>query len=349
MPSELFTGYFGDKHIQGIALDLKNGYIYCSFTTQLVKLTMTGELVGSVVGLAAHLGCIAFNTADGKVYGSLEYKHDAIGRGLISAIGEDVADGFYAAIFDVDRIDRVGMNAETDGVMTAVFLKEPTDDYNGLGKDKNGNPVPHKYACSGIDGTAIGPMFGQPKDSKPYLMIAYGIYGDTERDDNDHQVICAYDLTELATFAQPLIQRKMHHSGPQTPVGKFFVKTGNTEYGVQNLEYDPAQNVYWMAVYDGKKPAYPNYSLFAVDATVAPRRAELDGLEETGDLLTLAPLGDADEASATRGWRFPHGTCGLFAVGDGTYYIARPHRDENGCAGYIGRYRYDGVTPFAEE
>ena len=38
-----------------------------------------------------------------------------------------------------------------------------------------------------------------------------------------------------------------------------------------------------------------------------------------------------------------------FAVGDGTYYIARPHRDENGCAGYIGRYRYDGVTPFAEE
>ncbi|MBR7136982.1 MAG: hypothetical protein IKC99_02885 [Clostridia bacterium] len=347
MQPELFTGYFGDKHIQGIAVDLEKGYVYCSFTTQLVKLTLDGRLVGSVVGLAAHLGCIAFHTGDGKVYGSLEYKHDAIGKSLVAAIGEDVADGFYAAIFDVDRIDRVGMNAETDGVMTAVFLKEPTDDYNGTGVAPDGSALPHKYACSGIDGTAVGPMFGAAPDSKPYLMVAYGVYGDTERDDNDHQVICAYDLADLAAYARPLAQRAMHRSGPEKPAGKFFAFTGNTEYGVQNLEYDAAHRAYWMALYCGQKANYPNFSLMAIDASVAPKSGELQGIGETGNLLTLAKMGICDAQSQTYGWHFPHGTCGLYAVGDGTYYIARHHRDEQGCAGYIGTYRFDGETPFA--
>ena len=45
----------------------------------------------------------------------------------------------------------------------------------------------------GIDGISFGPAFGAPKGSKPYLNVAYGIYGDTTRSDNDYQVILNYD------------------------------------------------------------------------------------------------------------------------------------------------------------
>ena len=38
IPSEIYTGIWHGGHIQGIAVDWKNRYIYCSFTTELVKL-----------------------------------------------------------------------------------------------------------------------------------------------------------------------------------------------------------------------------------------------------------------------------------------------------------------------
>ena len=67
-------------HIQGIAVDSKREFIYVSFTTLLVKLDMQGNVIGSVTGLLGHLGCLEFNEEDGRVYGSLEYKNDAIGN-----------------------------------------------------------------------------------------------------------------------------------------------------------------------------------------------------------------------------------------------------------------------------
>ena len=79
MKHPIFTETWGNCHIQGIAVDKKNGYIYYSFTTKLVKATLDGKIVGSVDGLVGHLGCIAFNEKDGCVYGSLEYKNDIIG------------------------------------------------------------------------------------------------------------------------------------------------------------------------------------------------------------------------------------------------------------------------------
>ena len=117
-------------HIQGIATDRDRKYMYYSFTTCLVKTDMDGNIIGSVRGLAGHLGCIAYNYDDGRVYGSLEFKHDNIGAGILERINKggeesiDVVDGFYTAIFDVEKIDRVDMDAEKDGVMTAVHLHE---------------------------------------------------------------------------------------------------------------------------------------------------------------------------------------------------------------------------------
>ena len=74
MKTPLFTGKWGKLHIQGIAVDRAKGYIYYSFTTKLVKARLNGEIVGTVDGLVGHLGCIAFNERDGRLYGSLEYK-----------------------------------------------------------------------------------------------------------------------------------------------------------------------------------------------------------------------------------------------------------------------------------
>ena len=82
-------------------------------------------MVGSVKGLAGHLGCIADCREDGRGYGALEYKHDVIGNGILNKLERsiEVRDGFYMAIFDVEKIDRMDMDAERDGIMTAVDLK----------------------------------------------------------------------------------------------------------------------------------------------------------------------------------------------------------------------------------
>ena len=99
----IFTGTHGNCHIQGIAVDHKKGYIYYSFTTMLIKSTLEGKIVGSVNGLTGHLGCIDFNEADGRVYGSLEYKNDVIGRGILKALGkeQEIQDAFLLFAYEI--------------------------------------------------------------------------------------------------------------------------------------------------------------------------------------------------------------------------------------------------------
>ena len=162
LPRTIDSGTFPAGHIQGIAVDTERRYIYYSYTTMLVKADMQGRVVGTVTGLLGHLGCLDFNDADGRLYGSLEYKNDAIGRGILAMQGSDeaVTDGFYVAIFDVDRITREGMDAERDGIMTAVFLGDVLDDYKAEIDTADG-PVAHRYGCSGIDGISFGPRFGR--------------------------------------------------------------------------------------------------------------------------------------------------------------------------------------------
>lgn len=344
----IFTGTHGNCHIQGIAVDPKKGYIYYSFTTKLIKSTLSGEIVGSVDGLTGHLGCIDFNDADGRVYGSLEYKNDGVGQGILKALGKEqtLDDAFYIAIFDVDKIDRMDMDAEKDGVMTTVYLKEVYDDFKGRGLDKAGAEVAHKYGCSGIDGTTFGPMPGAKEDRRQYLFVAYGVYGDESRDDNDHQVILCYDTSDWKRYEQLLSQARMHRSGPEKPTRKFFVFTGNTTYGVQNLEYDSYTHTFFMAVYHGFKPEYPNYDLYAIDASIPPKIEVLKGLNERGEVLTLAKAGKTHPATGLRGWRFPHGSTGLYAKGDGTYLISENHVGKTGQCSYLYEYAYDEARGF---
>ncbi len=321
------------SHVQGIAVDAKREHMYFSFTTCLIKTDMQGNILGSVTGLAGHLGCIAYNYDDGKVYGSLEFKQDSIGRGILANLGstKQLQDGFYITIFDVEKIDRMDMDAEKDGVMTAVFLKEVYDDYAAPG---------HRYGCSGIDGTTFAPAFGASGGTN-YLYVAYGIYGDIERQDNDHQVLLQYDISDWQQYARPLNQEDMHRCGPEVPTAKYFVFTGNTTYGIQNLEYDPATGMMLAAVYKGKKEQYPNYPMYFIDCSKAPELRQLPGIGQEAECLSLASMGECHEATGICGSRFPHGSTGIASLGNGCFYISQPFYQDGHYGSSVSIFRLD--------
>ncbi|RFU43095.1 hypothetical protein DZF91_03055 [Actinomadura logoneensis] len=341
LPKEVYGGAWQSPHVQGIAVDERRGFMYFSFTDLLVKTDLSGRPVGSVVGFTGHLGDLDFNSEDGRVYGSLEYKE---------------ARSFYIAIFDVDKIDRMGMNAEDSDVVSTVYLKEVVDDYSA---DMNGDGVfdgnigatpDHRYGCSGIDGVAFGPAFGR-RGGPQRLSVAYGIYSNTGRSDNDYQVVLQYDTKRWKSYEKPLTQQAPHTSGPSRANGKYFVYTGNTTYGVQNLEYDPYDGTWLMAAYKGAKSGFPNYALFAVDATAKPRLQPLKGqaTPEKGKVIPLSARGERDSATGVRGWSDSSGQYGLVAVGKGLYYVVESGKiTEGGVAKQTARarlHRFTGATP----
>src|SRR5690606_5738652 len=144
----------------------------------------SGRLIGSVTGFVGHLGDLDFNTDDGKIYGSLEYKNDAIGKGIKNELrvqDNNKSNGFYIAIFDGSKIVRSDMNAETEDLLRTVYLSEVVTDYEAQ-VQVGDNIKPHRFACSGIDGVAFAPSIGSSNVNKKYLYVAYGVYGDTMRD-----------------------------------------------------------------------------------------------------------------------------------------------------------------------
>ncbi|MBI5769900.1 MAG: hypothetical protein HZA93_19145 [Verrucomicrobia bacterium] len=337
-------GTWPTSHVQGIAVDMKGGYIYYSFTTLLAKYDFSGKLVGTLIGWAGHLGDLDFNPRDGRVYGSLEYKKDK---------------AFYIAAIDVRRLDQVGLDATKSGIFRTVYLAEVAADYtadlNGDGKfDGDVAKTPdHRYGCSGIDGVAFGPQFGRT-DGPRLLTVAYGIYSNVDRADNDHQVLLQYDLTDWTRYERPLTEAAPHHSGPATVHGKYFVRTGNTNFGVQNLAYDDVQQRWFLGVYKGTKPSFPNYLLFAVDARTAPTRGDLHGVtgpggkgSEQGQLLTLAADGLKDAATGIRGWN-QKADVGLQPIGSGLFYLAKGSGPKGQQTGDLTLMRWTGnaTNPF---
>ncbi|WP_269792254.1 hypothetical protein [Stenotrophomonas sp. Iso1] len=345
LPLMQHGGSWESGHVQGIAVDRHGGYIYYSFTNLLAKYDFKGTLVGTLTGWTGHLGDLDFNAADGKVYGSLEYKKD---------------EAFYIAVIDVERIDRVGISAKDADILRTVYLPEVAADYTA---DVNGDGVfdgddgkyhnnvtaspDHRYGCSGIDGVSFGPQFGST-DGPPLLTVAYGIYGNTARSDNDHQVLLQYDTTDWNRLARPLVESEPHRSGPDAVHGKYFVRTGNTSYGVQNLAYDAAQQRWFMGVYQGEKTSFPNYLMFAVDAHAAPMRGDLVGVHvqgsgqwEQGSLLPLADAGLKDASTGIRGWN-QKADVGLQPVGDGLFYLVENFKKEGKQSATLQLMRWTG-------
>lgn len=343
-PQTINVGPFKAGHVQGIAVDRAKGYVYYSFTTLFVKTDLQGKVIGFVKGLLGHLGCLDFNPEDGRVYGSLEYKNDAIGKGILSSNNKSdlqLDNAFYIAIFDVDKITRENMDAEKDGVMTSVFLPEVLNDY--LAKvNVDGKTVDHRFCCSGIDGVSFGPKFGKT-GGRRLLTVAYGVYGDNDRPDNDYQVLLQYDTHGWNKYESTLLQNKMHKNGPQKPNGKYFAFTGNTSYGVQNLEYDEDNKIWLMAVYYGHKSFYPNYGVFAIDGTAKPEAYELLGVpyEKNGKIVKLAQLGKKHETSGIYGWKQSIGNTGMESLGNGLFYMAGDYSENNLQRAELKLYRFN--------
>lgn len=315
-PTLIDAGNWPTSHIQGIAYDPVNEVMYHSFTTMLIKTDLHGNVLGTLEGWTGHLGDLDFGD-DGLIYGSLEYK---------------AQNTFYIAVIEGDKITRPGQKLSDDPtVFHTVFLPEATADYvwdatgNGFAGN-TGNTDDHRFGASGIDGVSFGPAFGETSGPR-LLTVAYGIYTNLTRTDNDYQVLLQYDTSEWSDYWTPLNEGAPHTNGPASTAsdgygGKFFVYTGNTNYGVQNLEYDEHLERWWMAVYNGSKPAFPNYGLFAVEASTQPVVQSLVGqpVPTTGSVLALPDDGLEHAESGVRGWNFT-GSTGFQGVGNGLYYV----------------------------
>ena len=297
-----------------------------------------------MTGLNGHLGCIAYNAENNCVYGSLEHKNDSIGKMVQQnlVVDEYIDESFHVAIFNADLIDHIDMDAFGNGIMETVCLKTVAYDYFAKIQGPNGT-VMHKYGCSGIDGISFGPDFGLC-GGKQYLCVAYGIYGDITREDNDYQVILQYETEDIIRFKS---SKSLSNKGINEPRNKFFLYTGNTRWGIQNLEYDSFTNKWFAAVYKGKKPHFPNFTLFAIDGTAKPKLMSLAGNgDELGYNLFLAHDGLYDINTGIYGYYSKLGSTGLISLGDGKYYIS--HHDnigKNQSFSNIRLYSWTGYTP----
>ncbi|MGN0202047.1 MAG: hypothetical protein ACI399_03980 [Candidatus Cryptobacteroides sp.] len=368
-PDSIYVG--GQRHhVQGIAYDSEKDCLYLSFTSRFLKVDRNGKVLASIDRIQGHLGAICFNPQDRKVYASLECKDDEIGAGIARSLSVSTVSRadtrFYIAIIDVDRLEGTGCDPENSEVFRSVCLRKVVEDYSACGKDG----APHRYACSGIDGVTVAPGIAHPSPArygrrageavpeKLFLYVAYGIYGDKTRSDNDYQVIQCYDLEELEALSRPLIYGDAHDSGPAGPLKEYFIFTGNTDYGVQNLAYDPYTDCFFMAVYPGKKEEFPNYSLFAFRRGQKPFKASLRGGSDRSRHLQLS-LVEAEEpyfinpmydsSTAVSGWRFPLGSTGLCPLGDGLWFISsnsRSPQDGESCSALLFKWSGNPEGPF---
>lgn len=338
-PSDLAQGVYAGgykSHVQGIAVDREKGYMYMSFTTVFLKTDLQGNVLASMSGIPGHLGAMTLNPEDGKVYASLEFKDDEIGRGIARTLGiaqpKSGESVFYVAVIDVDRMDRPDMDAQKDGVFKTVCIRDAVRDYADIVTNQ-GTEMPHRYGCSGIDGVTFAPAFGS-RSGRMYLYVAYGIYSDNKRTDNDYQVLLCYDVRSWdRRYAREVVYDAVHQSGPEKPLRKYFVRTMNTSWGVQNMGYDPFTGRMYMMVYRGRKSGCPNFSTYAVDMASKPFKAVLQGNDDTlhkeGRVwqLPLSQVGMHDEATDTWGWNFKYGSTGFCPLGDGWYLFS-----ENGLS-----------------
>jgi hypothetical protein len=200
LPTSIYAGSWESGHLQGMAIDDNRQNMYFSFTSMLVKTDMSGKVIGTVTGITGHLGDLDFY--QGKVYGSLEFKEK---------------DSFYIAVFDVAKISAMNIPYNEGEVMKTVYLPEVVKDYKdnvaASGVSGEQEKIKHRYGCSGIDGVTFGTIPGSHSHDLK-LMVAYGIYGENERKDNDYQIILQYDRKDFtAEFQQVLDKSHMSKSG----------------------------------------------------------------------------------------------------------------------------------------
>lgn len=328
LPKTIYVGGQTSGHVQGIAYDAKNKCLYLSFTTRFLKADLEGNVIASIEHFQGHLGAMTLSPVDGKVYASYECKDDEIGKGISNSQGtvkytRDQVN-FRIAVIDVEKLTAVGM--EPDELVKTFNCVPALNDY-----------LDGKYGCSGIDGITFVPRRGLHigKKSRWQLCVGYGIYSDVSRKDNDCQILLTYDI--------PLYERYLRsysdagQTGPEVPSGRYYIYTGNTSYGVQNMAYDAATGKLFIAVYKGRKQEFKNYSLFATDWKPSRLSTSYEAAVSGNEPLD--------------GWMFKWGSTGLYSFGDGLWYISEQAYDKatktQSCTARL--YRYDSETPFVAE
>ena len=329
----------GAHHVQGIAYDADAGKMYFSFTTSFIVTDLKGEVKGSLEHIQGHLGAMVFDRSSRKVYASLECKDDVIGQGL-----SDFAKGhsmFYIAIIDVDKVTSKGMDSENNEAFKIVCVREATKDFNLKGFGPKGEEYDHFYGCSGIDGVAIAPKLGR-KGGKDYLYVAYGIYGDTTREDNDSQILLRYDMRDLDALAGQVKFGEFYSEGPAKPLDKYFVYTGNTNWGVQNMAYDHSSGKMFLFVYKGAKERFSNYSAFTFDVSTRPVKRGIPGVPY--DTSRHKVVGSWEDP--VTGLFFKYGSTGVSPLGDGRFFFSENGRSEATGNQYcrVWAYRWNGET-----
>ena len=329
--SFLATGNVGATgHVQGIVADTAGEYIYSSVTDVIVKQKADGTVVGTVIGFGGgserHVGDIAFNPDDGKLYVSMMTN---IQYGNAAADNSQVKN-CYMVIIDPKDITEVGMMAED--VCSVVYIGTPIV---ALASERYGNwdlRLGGKYGVkNGIDSCTFGPAFGS-KDGKKYLtmvpaMAAHSqeVDGKTayDRSDVDYFTILQFDVSDWEKYAKPFNQLD-EASGPETADATYFYYAGFHDYGVQNLCYDQYKNVYFITTYatDYATPSrsrFPNYMFFVVDASYAEEKSLVGNEPETG--LVLRSAYGITHESGVCGFGLS-ASVGILSFGDGRYYVA---------------------------
>ena len=337
-------------HVQGFELDRLNGFLYLSFTNTIVKTDMRGRVVGSIINLHGHIGDIAYDPQRDLIYATLECKDDEIGTSISRKMDLPPIDSgtstFYIAVIKGSNISQREMSAEMADIKY-IYLTEVRQDYYLTTKVK-GKKYDHKFGCSGIDGITVAPKIGSTSESPlNSLYIAYGIYEDLSRDDNDYQVLLRYDLEEIDNIMKAGDFDIFMAGVPD----KYFIYTGNTRYGVQNLDYDPFTNRLYMAVYKGSKPQFPNYSLFAVDVNQLPEYKSLKGGIKKHKYYNLKLSEDGKpHSSGVYGWDFKYGSCGFKSLDGGYYLIAEPSKngESHNCNARLYKWNNNQEEPFVK-
>ena len=334
-PLSLASGGSWDiKHCQGMTIDKLGGYAYYSYTNTFVKCDLEGNAVGTITGIEGHLGDICYNERDGKVYASLN---------------PEGKKALYVAIIDVENLNEKGVDAVKGGLIRTVHLTQVWEDFSAKVKNQ-GKTYSRRYGVSGTDAMCFGPSFETGKGY--YLTISCGTTPQTERTDNDYQVLVQYDVSGWwDKYGQPLSYDKVHHTGPEEMHGKFFVYTGNTYYGVQTMTYFEELNLWFLNVYTTRKEDFPKYNLFIVNGDVKPKEKALKGQDkkDVQKVLTLYKDGSYDEKTKIYGWFISQGSKGMEYLTSGLFYIIHPYKTwygkQTGVA-YLYIWDPSASTPF---
>jgi len=292
---ELDAGTWDSPHVQGIAKDDENNYMYFSFTDRLVKVDMkTGQTVASVKLFgSAHLGDITYY--DGCVYGSFNRDYYSTGT---------VENKYHVAVFDTSKM--IGIDMGYQDVMKTMSISAVNDQSGGV------------FEPTAFDGITFGPKPGDTS-GKTYLMLAAYL----DNSDQTHQAIMAFDpdnfnpnevtsTSNLSTEGPELADIFYLNAGPLT---------GESAYGAQVLEYDKDAEEYWLCCY----PQFKAGNLFVVDATVVTEDSKTLGEEtQTVNVLTLKQIGTqcADDETVWGIYPYTNNTAqGFISMGNDYFYI----------------------------